>query len=99
MKSNKIGTPPEKILNVGNGKSHFNYNIVESEDEEGATVYEYDYVEVQNPATYERIAVALIRERYSTDDEIAIIRQKETKPEEFNVYFNFVEDCKAIAKS
>jgi hypothetical protein len=38
--------------------------------------------------------IPLIRDRYSMDDEIAIQRQKETKPEEFQAYFNYVELCK-----
>ena len=35
-----------------------------------------------------------IREVYTIDDEIAILRQKETKPEEFKAYFDFVEEIK-----
>ena len=48
--------------------------------------------------SYEDRVVSLIREKYSVDDELAIIRQKDTKPEEFNTYFSFVEDCKAKVK-
>jgi hypothetical protein len=40
-----------------------------------------------------------IREVYSIDDEIAILRQRESKPEEFQEYFNFVEQCKIEAKA
>ena len=36
-----------------------------------------------------------IREIYSVDDEIAILRQRESKPEEFEAYFNFVEKIKS----
>lgn len=42
---------------------------------------------------------ALIREKYTIADEIAINRQRETKPEEFEEYFAFCEDCKARAKN
>jgi hypothetical protein len=42
--------------------------------------------------------VALIRVRYSIDDEIAIQRQKEEKPERFQAYYNFVEQCKNSLK-
>jgi len=42
--------------------------------------------------------IPLIRKRYSMDDEIAIQRQKETKPEEFQAYFNYVELCKTSLK-
>lgn len=42
--------------------------------------------------------VSLIRERYSIDDEMAILRQRDTKPDEYQAYYNFVEECKRIAK-
>lgn len=35
-----------------------------------------------------------IRKKYSVNDELAIIRQKDSKPEEFNEYYNYVEGCK-----
>ena len=39
--------------------------------------------------------ISRIREFYSIDDEIAIIRQKDSKPEEFAEYNAFVEKIKA----
>ena len=47
----------------------------------------------KTPSRKESI-IAAIREVYSIDDEIAILRQRDTKPEEFENYFNFVEDIK-----
>ena len=47
---------------------------------------------------YEERVVSLIRERYSIDEELAIQRQRDTKPEEFQAYFNYCEECKEIAK-
>ena len=46
------------------------------------------------PLTYEQRIVNRIRERYSVDDELAILRQRDTKPEEFNTYNEFVERIK-----
>lgn len=46
------------------------------------------------PLPYKERVVNRIRERYSVDDEIAIIRQKDTKPEEYAEYFCFVEKIK-----
>ena len=40
-----------------------------------------------------------IRKRYSPDDEFAILRQKEDKPEEFADYNAYVEQCKAEVKN
>lgn len=47
---------------------------------------------------YEELVVQLIREKYSLDDELAIQRQKETKPDEWSEYFAYCEECKAKAK-
>lgn len=47
---------------------------------------------------YANLVSKLIRERYSVDDEMAILRQRDTKPEEYSEYNSFCEDCKAKAK-
>ena len=47
---------------------------------------------------YKSLVVSLIRKKYSQDDEIAIIRQQNTKPNEFEEYNTYVEECKAKAK-
>lgn len=40
----------------------------------------------------------LIRERYSLDAELAILRQRDEKPDEYQAYFAFCEECKAKAR-
>ena len=44
---------------------------------------------------YEQRVVDRIREVYSVDDELALLRQRDTKPEEFAEYDAFVERIKA----
>lgn len=44
---------------------------------------------------YEQRIVNRIRERYSVDDELAILRQRDTKPDEFAEYNEYVEQVKA----
>ena len=39
----------------------------------------------------------MIRQRYSVSDEFAILRQRDSKPEEFAEYNAFAESCKAWA--
>lgn len=40
-----------------------------------------------------------IRERYSLSEELAIIRQKkDEKPEEYQAYYDYCEECKAYVK-
>ena len=48
--------------------------------------------------TYEERVVELIREKYSIDDEIAILRQKDTKQDEYQAWYDYCEECKAQAK-
>lgn len=47
---------------------------------------------------YETEIIRRIRKRYSVNQELAILRQRDTKPEEFAEYNAFVEDCKAEVK-
>ena len=41
---------------------------------------------------------ALIRQRYSLSEELAVLRQRDTKPAEYSEYFAYAEACKAKAK-
>ena len=44
---------------------------------------------------YEQRVVDRIRLKHSVDDELAILRQRDTKPDEFIAYNDFVEEIKA----
>ena len=63
-----------------------------------------EYIPPQPPVpqpyvpSYEELVVMKIRERYSIDDELAILRQRDTKQDEFAEYNDFAEQCKAEAK-
>lgn len=73
---------------------------------DGKIVYEYEAIpevpeEEEMPVPeipYEEQVVAKIRERYSVDDELAILRQRDTKPDEFEAYNEYAEQCKADVK-
>ena len=47
---------------------------------------------------YPNIVSEKIRERYSIDAELAILRQRDEKPEEFAAYNAYAEQCKKEAK-
>lgn len=47
---------------------------------------------------YETKVNELIRRRYSVSQELAILRQREAKPEEFAAYNAYAEACKAEAR-
>ena len=48
---------------------------------------------------YESLIVQKIRQRYSVNEELAILRQRDEKPDEFKEYHDYVEVCKAEAKA
>lgn len=50
------------------------------------------------PDDYPERVEAAIRQRYSLSDELAILRQRDTKPEEFAAYNAYAEECKERAK-
>lgn len=47
---------------------------------------------------YERLVERYIRQRYSLNAELAILRQRDAKPIEFAEYNTFAEECKIRAK-
>ena len=52
----------------------------------------------ENENEYENKIVSLIRQRYNINQELAILRQRDTKPLEYQEYFDYVETCKAKVK-
>lgn len=71
--------------------------------EEKGLYYEYTerpvqiYDSIKKQSTIEEHIIDLIRAKYTVDQEIAINRQRDTKPEEFQEYFDFCEQCKQKA--
>lgn len=52
----------------------------------------------ENEVKYEDMIVSKIRKKYSINQELAVLRQRDSKPEEYQEYFNYVEQCKKEAK-
>ena len=48
---------------------------------------------------YENKIVALIRQKYNVNQELAILRQRDAKPQEFAEYNEYVEQCKEQVKN
>jgi hypothetical protein len=67
-----------------------------------AAGYEIREVKIPEPTpyqpTYEERVVELIRLRYDVNAELAILRQRDSKPEEFAEYNAYCEECKLQAK-
>lgn len=47
---------------------------------------------------YENMIIRKIREKYTMNQELAILRQRDSKPDEFAAYNAFVEQCKNETK-
>ena len=77
-------------------KRYENGKFVEMTKEE---VAEYNKNREEQIIPYEQRVVNRIRAVYSVDDELAILRQRDTKPEEFAEYNAFVEQIKEEERS
>ena len=64
---------------------------------------EADYTEVDKmpkiDRNYNQRVNDLIRQKYSASEELSILRQRDTKPEEFTAYYDYAEECKLNAKT
>ena len=58
-----------------------------------------ELAEIKTTIDYPQLVENKIRTKYSVSAELAILRQRDTKPEEFTEYNNFGEQCKAQAKT
>ena len=95
IKDNKVKLQQDIIVVVGNKQ------IINPTEEQilsdGWQEYIPAPVEPYKP-TYEERVEELIRERYSLNQELAIQRQRDTKVDEFNAYYEYCEECKTKAK-
>lgn len=71
----------------------------EYEDIQVYVSYTAEEIEQNKLRKYEQTVEAFIREKYSLNAELAILRQRDTKPYEFDDYNAYAENCKARAKS
>lgn len=58
-----------------------------------------DLAKIKTTIDYPQLVENKIRTKYSVSAELAILRQRDTKPEEFAEYNSFCELCKAEAKT
>ncbi len=72
--------------------------IFNNENPKGVVV-EIENVVTAEPKPYKERVVDRIREVYTVDDEIAILRQRDIKPEEFSEYNALVEKIKQEERS
>lgn len=93
-------TIPETYTKYDSINYMINFNVVEAivkgQDEEDTIQYQAEYIFV--PALdKETIVNGLIRRKYSLSEELAILRQRDSKSDEFVEYNTFAEECKNLA--
>lgn len=88
----------EAVLPLGNGITRVYFDNREIVDEFDSIYYESSYLELSE-MSYESIVHALIRDRYTSSEEFAILRQRDQKNIEFDAYNSYCEDCKIKAKA
>jgi hypothetical protein len=71
-------------------KAAINSKVIDIEVEENVVAI--------SQVSYGELVEQLIRERYTLGAELAILRQRDTKPEEFAEYNAYAEKCKTQAK-
>lgn len=59
----------------------------------------YSHTPLTDEQRYAAEVERMVRMRYSLSDELGLLRQRESKPEEFAEYYAYVEQCKAVAKA
>ena len=60
---------------------------------------EVDAIPEETGTSYNEEVNSMIRQRYSLSEELAILRQRDTKPEEFAAYNEYAEYCKVEVKN
>lgn len=71
----------------------------EYEDIQVYIPYTEEELEKQKKKAYPILVEQYIREKYSLSSELAILRQRDTKPDEFAEYNAYAEECKKKAKA
>ena len=88
---------PEKVAKYDHSHLLISYNIVAVEATETRDAgFEFDTLVVPE-LSKGAIVEAILRERYTLNDELALLRQRNTKKAEFNEYNDFAEAAKATA--
>ena len=111
MKANSVFTKPQVLENRGDGTYFYNYNITEgvkqTEDSQEIVSFDYDQVIICGEPTYSKIVSSIIRENYSSSDELALINNyhrytiDETLTKYLNgymLYLSYVSNIKQLVK-
>ena len=102
MQVNYSTSIPETIQRFDENHVTVNFDVVQTKEAEGENPPEYEYKSVLIPmAQSKRLEVfveALIRERYSENQEFEAQREREAQPAKFAEYNAFIQSCQTKAR-
>ena len=93
-------TIPETYNRYDSTTYMVNFNVVEetTKDWDNNDIIQYKAEYILVPALdKETIVNELIRRKYTLSEELAILRQRDSKVDEFTEYNTFAEECKNLA--
>ncbi len=92
------GYKPIIIAEYPQDGKHYKQSYEETETEIH-TVWADNEAEYWKSIDYDDAVNAEIRKKYSQSQEFAILRQRDEKPEEYEAYYAYCEQCKAFVKT
>lgn len=112
MRKLTFANVPPKSEKLSDGRTRVHYNVTEVQESnpvidpetgeptgetETHTVYQCEFVIIDGDVNVGSVVSAILRKTYSVDDELALLRQRDSKPEEFAQYNADAEAAKAVA--
>lgn len=92
-KENRIERIKDELRDASNSQ------VYGQSSEVDITALQAELAELSNmPQSYDEQVNSLIRARYSLSEELAILRQRDDKPEEYKAYYDYCEQCKTEVK-
>ena len=93
-KENRIERIKDELRDVNNKQ------VYGQGDETDVTALQTELAELsESPISYADQVNSMIRAKYSLSEELAILRQRDDKPEEYQSYFDYCEQCKQHIKN
>lgn len=93
---------PEDVMNRCyriNEDNEFELDEAKKKEQEILSALQMEFGYTPDMNSYEGLVQLKIRKKYSLQQELSLNRQRETKPDEFALYFEYCEQCKKEAKS
>ena len=94
-----LSQPPYNYTKVEIDDKYSDFQVSDFNDDLTFSIEKYNArKQKQDNDEYENKIVALIRQKYNVNQELAILRQRDAKPLEYQEYYDYVEQCKAEVK-